>query len=91
MTVAPRPASADGLLEAVSGDVETRYSLLSTTTRDASGTSTRTEIASYGARANLRVSYNLLPKLNLNAGLSYEKDLSDPSGDEAGADTEVTR
>ena len=91
MTVAPRPASADGLLEAVSGDVETRYSLLSTRTRDASGTSTRTEISSYGARANLRVNYNLLPKLNLNAGLSYETDLSDPSGDEAGADTEVTR
>jgi hypothetical protein len=88
----PAPVSADGLLEAISNTgQETTFSLLSTKTTDVSGTVTRFDAASYVSRSNLRLNYNLLPNLNLNAGGSYEKNLSVLSIDKDDTETEITR
>ncbi len=85
----PDPGRADGLFEALSGSQEVTYSLISTKTTDASGTR-KTQIGNFVGRDTLRVNYNLLPTLNLNAGGSYEKNLSWLSGSVEG-ETEITR
>jgi hypothetical protein len=82
-------ARADGILEAINFNEEAFYTLLSTKTTDASGT-TKTDVTTYGSRTNARINYNLLPKLNLNAGGFFEKNWATFSnGDEI--DTEITR
>jgi len=87
----PPPVSADGLLEAISSSEEIVYSLLSTKTTDVSGTTTRFEAANYVSRSNLRLNYDFLPKLNLNAGSTYEKNLSKLSLNKEDTETEITR
>jgi len=91
VTACPAPARADGILETVNGYVETTYNLFSSKTTDASRRTTKTESNNYGATFNLGVNYDLLPKLNLNAGVTYDKNIFDVSGDVAGGETEVTR
>ncbi len=92
LALSPGPARADGLLEAVSGLNETTFSLLSTKTKDlTSGTTTKVDLLNYGDRATVTINYNLLPKLNLNAGGTFEKTITDPiSGLDTGK-TEITR
>lgn len=83
-------ARAEGLLEGISGDSETSYSHLSSKTTEA-GRSTKIEASDYRARFNLLLNYDLLPKLNVNAGLTYDKDIVDLSGDVEGGKTDTTR
>ena len=89
--VLPGVAWGEGILEGISGDVETQYSLFSSKTTDASGTTTKTRINNFINTGNLNLNYDLLPTLNLNTGLSYESNISDPVGSEAGPQTELTR
>ena len=91
IALGPMPVSADGLLEAMNASEEITYSLLSTKTTDVSGTTTKLEAASYVSRSNLRLNYNLLPKLNLNAGGTYEKNLTEVSLDKDDTESEITR
>ncbi len=91
VALCPDPARADGLLDGISENEEIFYSLLSTKTRDASGTTTKIDDTNYGARTTFRLNYNLLPKLNLNAGGTYEKNISDLSGGGATGETDITR
>jgi len=91
LMVHPGPAWADGLLEAFSSRAESTFSMFSSKSTDASGRTTKTNINSYTGTGNLGVNYNLLPKLNLDLGLNYSKDLSQPSGDGAAEDTTLTR
>ena len=91
LPMSPAPAGAEGLFEALSASEEFTYSLLSTKTTDVSGTTTRLETANYIGRSSLRLNYNLLPKLNLNAGGVYEKNLTEVTLDEEEAESEITR
>lgn len=88
----PSAARAQSLLESISGVNESTWSLISTTTKDrTSGTTTKTEIMSYGDRLWIRLNYNILPKLNLNVGGTFEETFEDPiSGLDIGT-TEITR
>jgi hypothetical protein len=93
MLVAPAPgrALAQGLLEAISGNQEVVYSLVSTKTTDQSGTTTKFESDNLNSRTNVRLNYSLLPTLSINAGGSYEKSLSEVSGDTGSGETTITR
>ena len=87
----PCPASAEALLNFLNGYSETNFNLLSTKSTDASGRTTKTDINTYIEQVNLSVNYNILPKLNLDAGLTYYKNLTQPSGDGANEDTTLSR
>jgi len=87
----PAPARADGLLEALRASEEITYSLLSTKTRDVSGTTTTLEAATYASRTTARLNYNLLPTLSLNVGGTYDKNLSNVSVGQEDTETEITR
>ncbi|OGK96652.1 MAG: hypothetical protein A3D33_14780 [Candidatus Rokubacteria bacterium RIFCSPHIGHO2_02_FULL_73_26] len=91
VTLGPAAAQADGLLEALSGSEEITYSLLSSKTTDAAGTTTKIRTNNYGSRSHMRLNYNLLPQLNLNAGGTFQKNLSEFSGGTDTIETEVTR
>jgi hypothetical protein len=84
------PARADGILEAITANEELYFTSLSTRTTDAVGTTTKTDVMTYGSRTNVRVNYNLLPTLNLNAGGFYDKEWSDVSNADT-VEIEVTR
>ena len=87
----PGPASAQGLLSLVHGYSETNFNMLSTKSTDTSGRTTKTDLNTYIEQVNLGVNYNLLAKLNLDAGVTYYKNLTQPSGDGAGEDTTLSR
>lgn len=89
-TWGPSPVRAQGILQAISATEELTYSLISTKTTDPAGT-TRTQVSTYGSRTNARINYNLLPTLNVNAGITYDKSFSDLSGDADDTSTELTR
>jgi len=91
LVVHPGPTWAEGLLEAFSSRVESTYSLFSSKSTDVSGRTTKTNVNSYTETGNLGLNYNLLPKLNLDLGLNYSKNLTQPSGDGADEDTTLTR
>ena len=89
--VMPKEVWGDGILESISGNSETNYSFISTKFTDAAGNTTKTESHNYGEKFTLNINHNLFPKLNLNAGGTFEKGISDPT-DEAGVGkTELTR
>lgn len=85
------PARGAGIFDAVSANEEVFYTLGSTKTTDASGTTTKINTVSYGLRSNSRINYDLFPKLNLNAGTTYDKTWLELSGDAGRSDTELTR
>ncbi len=89
--VFPGEAWGEGIFEGISGSVESTYSFISTKTTDASGNSTRTKANNYFERFTLNVNYNLFPKLNLNAGGSFEDTLTDPVNTDTIPRTELTR
>jgi hypothetical protein len=91
LAIMPGKAWGDGIFEAISGNVETNYSFRSTKVTDASGNTTRTEINNYNPRFTLNVNYNLFPKLNLNAGATYERNLADPVDEDVLRRTDVTK
>jgi hypothetical protein len=83
--VLPGDSWGDGILEAITGSVETNYASVSTKTTDASGNSTTIKTNNYFNRFTLNVNYDLYPKLNLNAGGTFEDNITDP------VDTDTTR
>jgi len=88
----PAAARADGLLEAISASEELIYSVFSSKTTDTTtGTTTILDATTYGSRTNLRLNYNLLPSLNLNAGGTYDRTLSALGGDAGDTETDITR
>ncbi len=92
LVLGPTAARADGILEAITASEELTYSVFSSKTTDAAtGTTTTLDAATYGSRTNLRVNYNLLPSLNLDAGGTYDRTLSDLGGDAGDTETEITR
>jgi hypothetical protein len=72
----PRAASAQGLLQGISGLLDFNYSFLSTKTTDSSGLTTKTGVNTYNPRFTLSINTNIFPKLNLNAGGVFEKNIS---------------
>lgn len=91
VVVLPKEVRGDGILESISGSSETNYSSVSTKTTDAAGNTTKTGSNNYNERFTLNVNHNLFPNLNLNAGGTFEKDISDPTNEEVAGKTEVTR
>ncbi|MBP1654049.1 MAG: hypothetical protein H6Q28_605, partial [Bacteroidetes bacterium] len=87
----PGESWGDGILEGVSGSVESNYSFVSTKTTDASGNTTKTKTNNYFERFTLNVNYNLYPKLNLNAGGTFEENITDPVDTNTIRHTERTR
>jgi hypothetical protein len=85
------PARAEGPLEAFTLNEEASYSLLSTKTTDASGVTTRTVTQSAIGRSTFRLNYDVLPTLNLNAGVVAERNYAFLTGDVPDSDTELTR
>ena len=89
--VLPKPVWGDGILESISGNSETNYSFVSTKTTDAAGNTTKTGSHNYSEKFNLNINHNIFPNLNLNAGGTFEKDISDPTNEEVARKTELTR
>ena len=87
----PGESWGDGIFEGITGSVESTYSFVSTKTTDTSGNSTKTKTNNYFNRFTLNVNYNLYPKLNLNAGGTFEDNLTDPVDTETLRQTEFTR
>jgi hypothetical protein len=91
MVVFPFASWADGIFEGITGSVESTYAFVSTKTTDGSGNSTATKSNNYFNRFTLNVNYNLYPKLNLNAGGTFEDNLTDPVDTDTLRRTEFTR
>jgi len=91
VVLAPRVAWGDGIFDGISGYVESQYSFTSTKTTDASGNTTKTEFNNFVNTGNMALNYNLLPTLNLNTGVTYQSNISDPAGDTPGPQSELTR
>ena len=89
--ILPEMAWGEGILDAISGDVESQYNHFSSKLRDSSGNTTKTEVNNFINTGYLNLNYDLLPTLNLNTGVTYESNISNPTGDNAGPNTEVTR
>lgn len=87
----PGESWGDGIFEGISGSVESTYAFVSTKTTDASGNSTKTKTNNFFNRFTLNVNYDLYPKLNLNAGATFEDSLTDPVDTETIRQTEFTR
>ena len=88
LALAAPPASADGLLENITGNDEVFVNLLNVTSKDkTTGTTTNSDIFEIGSRTNAALNFNLLPTLNVNSGVTYERDFTKVTGD---TDTETT-
>ena len=89
--VLPADSWGDGIFEGITGSVESNYSFVSTKTTDASGNTTKIKTNNYFERFTLNVNYNLYPKLNLNAGGTFEDNITDPVGTDTIRRTEFMR
>jgi hypothetical protein len=72
----PCTVSAQGLLQGISGLLDLNYSFFSSKTTDASGVTTKTETNTYNPRFTLSINTTILPKLRLDAGAVFEKNIS---------------
>jgi hypothetical protein len=64
----PAGASAQGLLQGISGSLEFNYSYLTTKTTDASGNTVKTSAQTYNPRFQLDINTMIFPNLRLRAG-----------------------
>jgi len=87
----PWLANAQGIFQGFSGLLEFDYSFLSSKTTDASGTTTKFNTNTYNPRLTLSVNTDIFPKLNLNAGSVFEKNISIFSGEQEKTKSDVTR
>jgi hypothetical protein len=76
LIIFPCAVSAQGLLQGINGLLDLNYSFFSSKTTDASGTTTKTETNTYNPRFSLSISTTLFPKLRLDAGGLFEKNIS---------------
>jgi hypothetical protein len=87
----PCLANAQGIFQGFSGLLEFNYSFVSSKTTDASGTTTKFNTNTYNPRLTLSVNTDIFPKLNLNAGGVFEKNISIFSSEEEKTKTTLTR
>ena len=87
----PRVTLAQGVFQGFSGLLEFNYSFLSSKTTDASGVTTKFNTNTYNPRLTLAVNTDIFPKLNLNAGGVFEKNVSIFSGEQENTKTTLTR
>jgi hypothetical protein len=73
----PRLASAQGLLQGISGSLEFNYSYLTSKTTDASGNTIKTNTQTYNPRFQLDINTTIFPNLRLRAGGVAEGIISD--------------
>jgi hypothetical protein len=86
----PGVVYGQGIFQGFSGLLEFNYNFLSSKTTDASGTTTKFNTNTYNPRLTLFVNTDIFPKLNLNAGGVFEKNISIFSGEQENTTT-VTR
>ncbi len=72
----PAWASAQGILQGISGFSETEFTSFSSTSKDATGTTTKTSTNTFKERINLDINTTIFPNLKLSAGGIFEKDIS---------------
>ena len=87
----PCAANAQGIFQGFSGLLEFNYNIFSSKTTDASGVTTKFNTNTYNPRLTLSVNTDIFPKLNLNAGGTFEKTISILSGDQENTKTALTR
>ena len=87
----PCAANAQGVFQGFSGLLEFNYSFLSSKTTDASGVTTKFNSNTYNPRLTLSVNTDIFPKLNLNAGGVFEKNISIFSSEQENTKTTLTR
>ena len=76
LALLPGAVSAQGLLQGINGLLDLNYSFFSSKTTDASGVTTKTETNTYNPRFSLSINTTILPKLRLDAGAVFEKNIS---------------
>ena len=72
----PCVANAQGIFQGFSGLLEFDYTFFSSKTTDASGVTTKFSTNTYDPRVTLSVNTDIFPKLNLNMGAVFEKNIS---------------
>ena len=87
----PGAVCAQGIFQGFSGLLEFNYSFLSSKTTDASGATTKFNTNTYNPRLTLSVNTDIFPKLNLNAGGVFEKNISIFSSEQENTKTTLTR
>jgi hypothetical protein len=84
-------AEAQGIFQGFSALLEFNYSFVSSKTTDASGTTTKFNTNTYNPRLTLSVNTDIFPKLNLNAGGVFEKNISIFSSEQEKTKSDLTR
>jgi hypothetical protein len=87
----PRITNAQDIFQGFSGLLEFNYSFFSSKTTDASGVTTKFDTNTYYPRLTLSVNTDIFPKLNLNAGGVFEKNISIVSSEQESTKTTLTR
>ena len=87
----PGTTLAQGIFQGFSGLLEFNYSFLSSKTTDSSGTTTKFNTNTYNPRLTLSVNTDIFPKLNLNAGGVFEKNMSIFESEQEKTKTTLTR
>ena len=87
----PGAVYAQGVFQGFSGLLEFDYTFFSSKTTDASGTTTKFNTNTYNPRVTLSVNTDIFPKLNLNAGGVFEKNISILSSEGETSKTTLTR
>ena len=87
----PRVANAQGIFQGFSALLEFDYTFFSSKTTDASGVTTKFNTSTYNPRLTLSINTDIFPKLNLNAGGVFEKNISILSTEDERTKTTLTR
>jgi hypothetical protein len=87
----PGAVCAQGVFQGFSGLLEFDYTVFSSKTTDASGATTKFSTNTYDPRVTLSVNTDIFPKLNLNAGAMFEKNISTLSSEGQKTNTTLTR
>ncbi len=87
----PCVADAQGIFQGFSGLLEYDYTFFSSKTTDASGTTTKFNTNTYNPRVTLSVNTDIFPKVNLNAGGVFEKNIAIFSSEGESTKTTLTR
>ena len=87
----PGAVYTQGVFQGFSGLLEFDYTFFSSKTTDASGTTTKFNTNTYNPRVTLSVNTDIFPKLNLNAGGVFEKNISILSSEGETSKTTLTR
>ncbi len=87
----PCVANAQGIFQGFSGLLEFDYTIFSSKTVDATGVTTKFSANTYNPRVTLSINTDIFPKLNLNMGSVFEKNISLVSSEGELTTTKLTR